>query len=63
MFYPDPPKNPRRVRCGIGEFKVGEKTERRRLYIHTTKVLSIGLALELRSRAHNLVPAQEATAS
>lgn len=68
LTYPDPPRNPRRVRAGEYEVKVaaadggfgGARKERRPIHIHTTKVMSHALARELRSRAHNLIEIQEA---
>lgn len=73
MHYPDPERNPRRVRAGSYEVKVAAgdqpwradstKVERRPIHIFTSKVQSHLLALELRSRAHTLVAYEEAAAS
>jgi hypothetical protein len=70
MRYPDPERNPRRVRAGSYEVKVtagdepwraeSTKVERRPIHILTSRVQSHLLALELRSRAHT--PAYEEAA-
>jgi hypothetical protein len=73
MRYPDPERNPRRVRAGSYEARVasgdepwraeGTKVERRPIHILTSRVQSHLLALELRSRAHTLVAYEEAAES
>lgn len=72
MRYPEPDRNPRRVRAGTMVTTVAgndptkpeqNREVRRPLFIHTTKVMSHRLAEELRSRAHAIVTVEEAAGS